>query len=269
MNIANPSKPLVMGILNVTPDSFSDGGQFVELDRAIAHAERMHSEGADIIDIGGESTRPGAEPISIEDELARVLPVLEGLRGLSQPLSIDTSKAEVIKEAAALGIDLINDVRALQQEGALDAAVKAQVPVCLMHMQGSPGSMQSNPDYEDLFTEINHFFKNRVAECVAAGISPEHIILDPGFGFGKTAQHNMALINRLEEFKVLNKPLLVGLSRKSTIGLINNDERLIASVTGAVIAVQNGASIVRVHDVMETVSALKTYQAITTEGRDL
>ncbi|MBL4682696.1 MAG: dihydropteroate synthase [Pseudomonadales bacterium] len=271
MNISNPSRPLVMGILNSTPDSFSDGGQFCSLDHAIAQAERMHLAGADIIDIGGESTRPGATFVSAAEELDRVIPLIEKVRReLDVNISVDTSKAEVIKEAAVHGIDLINDVRALQQEGALDAAVKAQLPVCLMHMQGKPENMQANPDYDDLFTEISKFFKKRIATCVAAGLSAEKIILDPGFGFGKTPQHNLALINRLSEFKILGKALLVGLSRKSTIGMISGrDDRLIASVTGAVIAVQNGASIVRVHDVAETVEALATYQAIISEGRNL
>lgn len=270
MNFTNSPRPLVMGILNLTPDSFSDGGKYLALDRALSHAERMHEEGADIIDVGGESTRPGAAPVSVAQELDRVIPVIEKIKlELDVRLSIDTSKAEVIKEAAAHGVELINDVRALQQEGALSAAVNTNLPVCLMHMQGDPQSMQSNPSYADLFSEIISFFRIRMAECVAAGLSPERIILDPGFGFGKTAQHNLTLINRLDEFSVLDKPLLVGLSRKSTIGLISGDERLIASVTAAVLAVQNGASIVRVHDVAETVSALATYHAIVTEGRDL
>ncbi|MFT7688058.1 MAG: dihydropteroate synthase [Candidatus Azotimanducaceae bacterium] len=272
MNICSPSRPLVMGILNITPDSFSDGGRFLRLDDALSQAERMIQEGADIIDVGGESTRPGAELVSTDEEMDRVLPLIEKLKAKTDAvISVDTSKAEVIIEAAALGVDMVNDVRALQLSGALKAAVDSSLPVCLMHMKGKPKSMQDKPSYEDLFSEIVSFFKERMSTCIQNGLAPENIILDPGFGFGKTAAHNLALINRLDEFKGLGKPLLVGLSRKSTIGIIekNNQDRLIGSVVGAVIAVQNGASIVRVHDVAQTVSALAMSRAITTEGINL
>ena len=272
MNICRPSRTLVMGILNITPDSFSDGGRFLQFDNALFQAEKMLEEGADIIDVGGESTRPGAQLVSTEEEMYRVLPLIEKLKAKTgAAISVDTSKAEVMRGAADLGVDLINDVRALQVEGALKAAVDSGLPVCLMHMKGKPKNMQENPSYEDLFSEIINFFKERVSDCIQAGIAPENIILDPGFGFGKTAQHNLALINRLSEFEALNKPLLVGLSRKSTIGLIekNTTDRLIASVVGAVMAVQNGASIVRVHDVAQTVSALAMARAVTTEGKGL
>ncbi|MFT6750766.1 MAG: dihydropteroate synthase [Candidatus Azotimanducaceae bacterium] len=265
-----------MGILNITPDSFSDGGQFLDFDDALFQAEKMIGEGADIIDVGGESTRPGAQQVSTEEEMHRVLPLIEKLKAKTgTAISVDTSKAEVMREAAGLGVDLINDVRALQVEGALKAVADAGLPVCIMHMKGKPINMQEKPSYEDLFSEIINFFNERVSDCIQAGVLPDNIILDPGFGFGKTAQHNLALVNRLSAFKVLDKPLLVGLSRKSTIGTVEsanrnkNSDRLIASVIGALIAVQNGASIVRVHDVAQTVSALAMASAIKTEGEDL
>lgn len=263
------SMPAVMGILNVTPDSFSDGGKYQNTDETQRHAEKMIRAGADIIDIGGESTRPGAKNVSAEEELARVIPVIEKIRAISAiPLSIDTSTPEVILAAAEAGVDLINDVRALRREGALNAAVASGLPVCLMHMQGDPETMQMKPDYVDVVTEIREFLVERINVCVEAGIHDDQIVIDPGFGFGKTPQHNLQIINRLEEFKSLGKPLLVGLSRKSTIGIILEDitdDRLIGSVSGALFAVNKGAAIVRVHDVAETVAALTVNRAFVEE----
>lgn len=266
-------RPAVMGILNVTPDSFHDGGKYLASESAVRHAQQMITEGADIIDVGGESTRPGASPVSAQEELDRVMPVIEKLRILSEiPVSIDTSRAEVIQAAAAAGVSLINDVRALRCEGALLAAAATGLPVCLMHMQGDPQSMQMNPGYADIVEEIKSFFSERIAACIAVGIAAEQIVLDPGFGFGKTVQHNLQIINRLDEFQCLGKPILVGLSRKSTIGKILSGvttDRVVGSVAGALIAARHGASIVRVHDVAQTVAALAVDQAITTEGKKL
>jgi len=268
--------PAVMGILNVTPDSFSDGGKYQAIDKAMLHAERMIVEGADIIDVGGESTRPGAAAVSSAEETDRVLPVIERLRAdFDIPVSVDTSTPEVMRASAKAGADLINDVRALRRDGALEAAAKTGLPVCLVHMQGNPETMQMNPVYEDLIAEIISFFEERIAACLQTGIKPSQIILDPGFGFGKTAQHNLQLISRLKGFAELKKPLLVGLSRKSTIGKIlssapdGNSQLIAGSVAGAVVAVNRGASIVRVHDVAETVAALAVNQAILSEGVNL
>lgn len=256
--------PAVMGILNVTPDSFSDGGRYTGLDRALAHARRMIDEGADIIDIGGESTRPGAEPVAPEEELRRTIPVIEALRRETDiPVSIDTSTPEVMYAAATAGANLINDVRALRRDGALQAAADTGLPVCLMHMQGEPKTMQDDPRYDDVVGDICRFFLDRMEQCERLGISPERVILDPGFGFGKTPEQNLELIRRLGEFVALGRPVLVGLSRKSTIGsIVGRDERLFGSVAGALIAVQRGASIVRVHDVAPTVDALRVSRAI-------
>ncbi|XOV85960.1 MAG: dihydropteroate synthase [Pseudomonadota bacterium] len=266
----NLSFPAVMGILNVTPDSFSDGGLFVEPAAALAHARRMISAGADLIDIGGESTRPGAAAVSVDVELERTVPLVRAIRKESDvPLSIDTSSPEVMREAASAGVDLINDVRALQRKGALAAAAETGLPVCLMHMQGQPATMQQNPHYSDLVAEIKAFFQARIAACEAAGIDRSRLLLDPGFGFGKTPAQNLRLINQLDTFTSFGLPILVGLSRKSTIGEVLGDpdeDRKYGSIAGAVMAVARGASIVRVHDVAETVQAIAVARAIMAES---
>ena len=254
-----------MGILNVTPDSFFDGGRFPDPGSAVAHALKMIDEGADLIDVGGESTRPGAAAVSQDEEIERVLPVLRRLRQVSDiALSVDTSKPGVMTAAMTADIDLINDVRALRAAGALKAASTAGVPVCLMHMKGEPRTMQANPHYRDLLLEVETFFTDRIDACIAAGIPRDHLILDPGFGFGKTPEHNLTLINQLHRFKHLALPLLVGLSRKSTIGKIVQD-RLLGSLAGAVISANNGARILRVHDVAATVSVLRVWRSMTNE----
>jgi dihydropteroate synthase len=251
----------VMGILNVTPDSFSDGGQFSSFDKALAQVEIMILDGVDIIDIGGESTRPGAVDVSEEDELARVIPLLKAIKSkFDIKVSIDTSKAEVMSQAIAHGADIINDVRALQNEGCLAVLAKSKVPICLMHMQGLPRSMQENPQYDDVISEIKQFFIDRIQVCEQAGINRERLILDPGFGFGKTLEQNYQLLAQLHQFSDLGLPLLSGTSRKSMIGNLlarNVNERLAGSLTTAIIAAQQNASIIRVHDVKETVDALK------------
>ncbi|EGQ7698678.1 dihydropteroate synthase [Vibrio vulnificus] len=258
------SFPVVMGILNVTPDSFSDGGQFNALDAALAQAERMIAAGVSIIDIGGESTRPGAPEVSLEEELKRVIPAIQAIRQKHDVwISIDTSKAEVMKQAIEAGADLINDVRALQEPGALAVAAKAQVPICLMHMQGQPRSMQHNPSYQDVLKEVGEFLEERVAACEEAGIAKELLILDPGFGFGKTIEHNYHLLAHLEAFHQLGFPILAGMSRKSMVFKLLNKkpaECMVASVTCATIAAMKGAQIIRVHDVEETVEAMRVIQ---------
>ncbi|MDJ0940534.1 MAG: dihydropteroate synthase [Woeseiaceae bacterium] len=258
--------PAVMGILNVTPDSFSDGGRFAARDAALRQAERMLAEGAQIIDVGGESTRPGASDVNVAEELDRVIPVIEALADLGdQPISIDTSKADVMREAADAGAVLINDVRALREPGAMDAAVVTGCHVCLMHMQGQPRTMQVDPDYEDVTAEVRDFLIERRDACVRAGVDTSRIILDPGFGFGKQVAHNVELLANLRQLSRLGQPLLVGLSRKSTLGALTGrevDDRVAASVTAAVLAVERGAAIVRVHDVAETVDALKVAGAV-------
>ena len=258
--------PVVMGILNVTPDSFSDGGSYCQLDSAVNQANTLLEQGALIIDIGGESTRPGAPDVSLEDELARVIPLVKALREHSDcVISIDTSKSEVMRQAIEAGADIINDVRALQEPGAIE--VLAQYPdvaVCLMHMQGQPRTMQMAPQYDDLFADINSFFAARIEACEQAGIQRERIILDPGFGFGKSLEHNYQILDKFDDFNQFKLPVLAGLSRKSMIGnLLNRDtsERLAGSLAGALIAAQNGAKIIRVHDVLETVDALTVWQA--------
>lgn len=260
------SRTAIMGILNVTPDSFSDGGVFLVRDRAIARAVGMADEGADIIDVGGESTRPGAQPVSVQQELDRTIPVIEALRGaVPIPVSIDTSKPEVMRAAVAAGAGLINDVTALRQPGALTAAAELDVPVCLMHMQGEPRSMQDNPEYGDVVAEVGAFLRARIEACAAVGIPRERLLVDPGFGFGKTLAHNLTLLRRLDELGALGVPLLVGLSRKSMIGKALDlpvDGRLYASVALALIAVQNGARVVRVHDVRATRDAIRMYEAV-------
>ena len=258
--------PVVMGILNVTPDSFSDGGNYCQLDSAVKQAHTLLEQGAKIIDIGGESTRPGAPDVSLEDELDRVIPLVKALRKTSDCIiSSDTSTSEVMRQAILAGADIINDVRALQEPGAIEVlSAYPDVAICLMHMQGQPRTMQSNPQYEDLFADINDFFSERIEACEQAGIQQQRIILDPGFGFGKTLAHNYEILDRFDEFNQFNLPVLAGLSRKSMIGNLLNkstDERLAGSLAGALIAAQNGAKIIRVHDVSETLDVLTVWQA--------
>lgn len=258
-----------MGILNLTPDSFSDGGLWTDPDTALRHALEMISQGADIVDVGGESTRPGADAVPLQEELDRVIPVIERLaRETGTPVSVDTSKPEVMREAAAAGARMINDVCALRQEGALETAAQLGLPVCLMHMQGEPRSMQDEPQYADVVAEVGAFLAGRAQACLDAGIPGGDIVVDPGFGFGKTVSHNLELLRGLPRLKRLGYPVLAGLSRKSTLGVITGrgtGDRLAASVAAAVLAVQNGASIVRVHDVGETSDALKVLAALNRE----
>ena len=259
------ARPLVMGIVNVTPDSFSDGGKFLARDQAIAHARKLIADGADIIDIGGESTRPGAAAASLQLELDRVMPVLQALAGEGVPISIDTQKAAVMQAAIIAGAAMINDVNALQADGAIAACAAANVAICLMHMRGSPQTMQQQPDYADVVCEVSDFLTARVATCEAAGIARERIVIDPGFGFGKTVEHNFTLLRQLRKLVVLGYPVLAGYSRKSSLGAVTGrpvEERLAASLTAAIIATQNGATILRVHDVRETVDALKVMAAV-------
>jgi dihydropteroate synthase len=260
------SQPSIMGVLNVTPDSFSDGGNFFSAEKSLQHAQRMVEDGAAIIDVGGESTRPGAAPVSLDEELDRVIPVIEALgSSLSVPVSIDTRKPEVMQAAVAAGAGLINDVNALQETGAVEMAAGLGVPVCLMHMQGIPESMQQNPDYQDVVTEVAGFLQGRADACLAAGMSEQQIILDPGFGFGKTVEHNLQLLQHLEQLVSTGFPVLVGLSRKSLIGKVLGlpvDNRLYPSVALAVLAVWKGAAIVRCHDVRETSEAIRMCHAV-------
>jgi len=264
-------RPSVMGILNVTPDSFSDGGRFVDMDAARRQAEAMAEAGAAIIDIGGESTRPGADDVSEAEELDRVIPVVEAIRAATGlPISVDTSKAGVMRAAVVAGAAMINDVIALQGPGALVSAAELKVPVCLMHMQGSPRTMQHEPRYDDVATDVAEFLRARVAACVAAGIDRELIVVDPGFGFGKTHAHNVELLANLRQLLDLGLPLLVGLSRKATLGEITGRDvsaRMPASIAAATIAVMNGAQIVRAHDVRETVDAVKVAHAVMEAGK--
>jgi dihydropteroate synthase len=257
--------PRVMGIVNVTPDSFSDGGRFLRAPDAIARAERLLSDGADMLDIGAESTRPGARTPDTDEELARLLPVLEGVLGLGVPVSVDTSNPAVMQRVLALGVDAINDVRALQRPGALAVlAAHDRAGLCLMHMRGEPGTMQVEPAYDDVVAEVREFLLGRLQAARGAGIADERIVLDPGIGFGKTAAHNLSLLRRQVELSELGRPLLVGWSRKSTLGLLTGrpaDQRMAASITAALLSVQAGARIVRVHDVGATVDALKVWQA--------
>jgi dihydropteroate synthase len=266
--------PLVMGILNVTPDSFSDGGKFSQPDAALKQVEEMIEHGVDIIDIGGESTRPGAELVSADIEISRVIPLLSAIKKRFNVLvSVDTNKAVVMQQAIDAGADMINDVMALQNDGALEVMANTHLPICLMHMQGLPSTMQKNPKYQQVTQDIIHFFQQRIAACEQAGIARERLIIDPGFGFGKTLEQNYQLLAELECFKSLNLPVLVGLSRKSMIGNLLDravDERLAGSLACAVIAAQKGAHIIRVHDVKETADAInivkkvQQYQSITT-----
>ncbi len=264
--ILDLSRPQVMGVLNVTPDSFSDGGDFFSPEKAVARALEMEAQGAAIIDIGGESTRPGAEAVSVGDELERVVPVIEALQlRLSVPISIDTQKPEVMRAAVAAGAGLINDVNALRAGGAVEAAAECAVPVCLMHMRGDPRTMQADPRYDDVVTEVRDFLLERAAVCERAGVPASRIMLDPGFGFGKTVEQNLALLAGLERFSDTPYPVLVGLSRKSMIGrLLGLDlsERLPASLALAVMAVERGARLVRAHDVAATWQALRMCIAV-------
>lgn len=257
------SKPKVMGILNVTPDSFSDGGTHNKLEDAVAFARKLVADGADIIDIGGESTRPGAAEVSIAEELERVVPVVERIsKELDVFISVDTSKVEVMRESANAGAHLINDIRSLTEPGALEVCSELNIPVCLMHMQGDPKTMQQNPHYDDLLGDINQFFFTRLHECLNAGIKRENILLDPGFGFGKTMDQNYELLGRLDTFKSFSLPLLIGLSRKSMVGNLLNvpvSERLPGSLALALYSISKGAAIVRVHDVLETAQAVKCW----------
>jgi len=263
------TRPRVMGILNVTPDSFSDGGRFLDRDRAIAHARAMLAEGADLIDVGGESTRPGAAPVPEAEEIDRVVPVIEALVADGALVSVDTMKPAVMRAAIAAGASMVNDVRALREAGAIEAVAQSGAAVCLMHMRGTPASMQEAPEYVDVVADVRGFLMSRAGVCEAAGIARERIVLDPGFGFGKTRAHNMALLARLGEIAALGYPVLAGLSRKSTLGAITGraeEGRLAASVAAALIAVERGASILRVHDVPETVDALKVLDAVLHAG---
>jgi dihydropteroate synthase len=260
-------RPRVVGILNVTPDSFSDGGQFASVEAAVAHGLRLAEEGADMLDVGGESTRPGAADVAVEDELARVIPVIEQLVARTTlPIAIDTSKPEVMRAAVAAGAGMINDVYALRREGAMEAAAQLRVPICLMHMQGEPRSMQDEPHYEDVVGEVHRFLMDRLFSCEMAGIDRRNVLVDPGFGFGKTLEHNLALLRKLERFADLGSGVYAGLSRKTMIGTLTGRkdpaERAAGSVAAAVIAVQRGARMVRVHDVAPTVDALKVWHAV-------
>ncbi|ODS12308.1 Dihydropteroate synthase [Vibrio scophthalmi] len=259
------SQPHVMAILNVTPDSFSDGGQFHSLDNALMQAQKMITAGVSIIDIGGESTRPGAPDVTLEEELGRVIPVIKAIRAKYDVwISIDTSKAEVMRQAIAAGADIINDVRSLREPGALEVAAHAGLPICLMHMQGQPRSMQTNPHYDDLLQEVGDFLQERIDACEAVGIAREQLILDPGFGFGKTLAHNYQMLAHLERFHQFNLPLLAGMSRKSMLFKLLDkapSECVAASVSCATIAAMKGAQIIRVHDFEQTLDAVKVVSA--------
>ena len=260
-----------MGIVNVTPDSFSDGGKFAATNLAIEHALKLAEEGADILDIGGESTRPNATPVSLQEELDRVIPVIEALvKQCNIPISIDTYKPQVMQAAIAAGASMVNDVRALQEGGALETVAKTNVGICLMHMQGTPQTMQNNPHYNDVVNDVKYFLQARLQASIHAGCRTSNILLDPGFGFGKTREHNIKLLQNLESFADLGQPLLVGLSRKSVLGQISSgqmtgndvDARLYASIAASVIAAMKGVKILRVHDVKATVEALTVVAAL-------
>lgn len=264
---ADIPRPRIMGILNVTPDSFSDGGLYRSVEQAVEQAEAMVEQGAELIDVGGESTRPGAEAVSLEEETERVIPVIEALtkRNLNAVISIDTQKPEIMKRSVEAGASMINDVYALRQPGAIEVAASLKVPVCLMHMQGLPQTMQAHPHYDDVIAEVMTFLQQRIDACVQGGISKQDLLIDPGFGFGKSLQHNLSLMKHLEEFKRLGLPILIGVSRKRMIGDILNKavtERTIGSVVCATMAMLAGAAILRVHDVEQTRQAVKLYSAI-------
>ncbi|HVC12174.1 MAG TPA: dihydropteroate synthase [Burkholderiales bacterium] len=260
--------PLIMGVLNVTPDSFSDGGRFLDREAALAQARRMAEDGAAIIDIGGESSRPGAHPVSESEELARVLPVLAALSDLPVPISVDTRRPRVMREALAAGASMINDIEALSAPGALETVAATGCAVCLMHKRGEPATMQREPHYEDVVREVRDFLAQRIAAAQRAGIVRERLVADVGFGFGKTGRHNLTLLRRLPEFRELGVPLLAGLSRKSTLGHITGrpvQDRLAASLAAALLAAQGGARILRVHDVAQTRDVLAMWQAYQSE----
>lgn len=265
-------RPRVMGIVNVTPDSFSDGGRFLDPGSAVAHAERLVSEGADILDIGAESTRPGARSPDTAEELARLRPVLRGVLALGVPVSVDTSNPEVIREVLGMGVDIVNDVRSLQRPGALAAvAAHTAAGLCLMHMRGEPGTMQAEAVYDDVVFAVRDFLRDRMEAARAAGIHDERIVLDPGIGFSKTPAHNLELLRRQPELLELGRPVLLGWSRKSTLGLLTGrpaNDRLAGSLAAALLAVQAGAAIVRVHDVAATVDALKVLAALQQADKD-
>ena len=265
-------RPLVMGVLNITPDSFADGGVFLDLNDATDRVRQMLGEGADIVDIGGESTRPGAAPTPEASELERVIPLLENIRlacdARGVPISVDTRKPVVMRAAIAAGASMINDINALRAPGAIEALSEGSAAVCLMHMQGEPATMQQSATYDDVVADVAAFLAERASACVAAGIDRARIVLDPGFGFGKTVEHNLTLLRRLSEIAALGYPLLAGLSRKSTIGALTGrdvDDRMAGSVAAALAAVARGAAIVRVHDVRETADALKVWRAVQVE----
>jgi dihydropteroate synthase len=268
LSLGEAARPMVMGVLNVTPDSFSDGGLFDAHDRAIAHARQMIADGADIIDIGGESTRPGAPLITTEEELRRVLPVLDALRDCGKPLSVDTRHAAVMREVLAAGADMINDISGFRDPDSLAAVSDSQSALCIMHMQGDPQSMQLSPHYDDVLAEVRDYLLDRVDAAMTMGIGRERICIDPGYGFGKTVEHNLTLLSHQSELqRSLALPLLAGLSRKSTIGVVTGrsvEQRLAGSLAAAVVAAERGARIIRVHDVAESVDALKVWQAART-----
>jgi len=265
--------PSVMGVLNVTPDSFSDGGKFFAPHEALQQAGKMVAAGAEILDVGGESTRPGADPVNEQEELDRVIPIIESICDeYDVAVSIDTSKPGVMREAVAAGAAMINDVRSLQADGALEAAVELQKPVCLMHMQGQPRTMQAKPHYDDVVDEVTQILADRVARCVEAGLGKELLVVDPGFGFGKTPAHNVELLANLRQLQRIGCPVLIGVSRKSTLGVITGrdvEDLLPASIAAAVVAVMQGAQIVRAHDVAETVDALSVVRKLTESGKQL
>ena len=266
LDLSRSTPPKVMGILNVTPDSFSDGGLFVSGTKALEQAHRMVQEGADIIDVGGESTRPGAAAVSVQEELDRVIPLIESIhQECDVIISVDTSKPEVMRAAVSAGVGMINDVRALREPGALLAAKEAGVPICLMHMLGEPRTMQESPEYNDVVHEVKFFLQERIDHCAAAGIDANTLLIDPGFGFGKTIAHNFQLVNRLYEFSALDKPIVMGVSRKSSIGMLLNkpsNERLAGSIALATLCCQKGANIIRAHDVAATIDAVKIEHAV-------
>jgi dihydropteroate synthase len=259
-------RPLVMGILNVTPDSFSDGGKFLALDLALSRAEQMISDGVDIIDIGGESSRPGAQPLPLEEELRRVMPLVYALRDCGKPLSVDTYKPEVMREAIAAGVDMINDINGFRAPGALSAVKEGECALCIMHMQRDPQTMQVHPEYTDVVGDVMQFLRERVAAMNETGIDRKRLCIDPGFGFGKTLEHNLALLRSIGKIRTdLDLPVLAGLSRKTMIGAITGkpvEQRIAGSIAAALAAIEHGAQIVRVHDVAETVDAIKVWQAI-------
>ncbi|WP_292934415.1 dihydropteroate synthase [Noviherbaspirillum sp.] len=264
------ARPLVMGILNITPDSFSDGGQFHSLDLALSRAEQMIADGVDIIDIGGESSRPGAEPLPLDEELRRVMPVLYALRDCGKPLSLDTYKPEVMREAIAAGVDMINDINGFRADGALSVVKESDCALCIMHMLRDPTTMQVTPHYDNVTEEVTAFLRERVAAMEQTGIDRRRLCIDPGFGFGKTLEHNLALLRDLGRMAdEVGVPILAGLSRKSMIGAITGrpvEQRMAGSVAAAIAAVARGARIVRVHDVAETMDALKVWQAVATNS---